>query len=138
MGKKEVESGECQPEVQPARLIFDHIPSVVNQLVQGFTSKKWSSHIEPVPIPSKKEVVDLVQEAQQILFPGYFSSMMLSPASLEYHLGEKVTIARRSPERQSLIPAVPRLPVQPLRQRLKRRWWSTNYSESPCHCLAIG
>ena len=100
MGKKEVEAGECQSDVQPARLIFDHIPSVVNQLVDGFTSKKWSSHIEPVPIPSKKEVVDLVQDAQQILFPGYFSTMMLSPASLEYHLGEKVTIFYENLTRQ--------------------------------------
>ena len=92
MGKKELNTGECQSAIQATPLQFDYIPSVVGQLVEGFTSKKWSSHIEPVPIPSKQEVVDLVLQAQRILFPGYFTSMMLSPSSLEYHLGQNLTL----------------------------------------------
>jgi serine O-acetyltransferase len=72
--------------------MFDYIPSVVKQLVDGFTSRRWSSHIEPVPIPSKEEVVDLVQQARRILFPGYFTGMKLSPSSLEYHLGRNLTV----------------------------------------------
>jgi len=100
MGKKEVDSGECNSEVQSARLVFDSIPSVVRQLVDGFTSRKWSSHIEPVPIPSKEEVVDLVQQSQRILFPGYFTEMMLSPSSLEYHLGQNLSIFYENLARQ--------------------------------------
>ncbi len=100
MGKKEVDIGQCSSEVQPARLVFDYIPAVVRELADGFTSRKWSSHIEPVPIPSKEEVVDLVQQAQRILFPGYFTDMMLSPSSLEYHLGQNLTIFYESLARQ--------------------------------------
>jgi hypothetical protein len=48
MGKKEVEAGQCSSDVQPTRLVFDYIPSVVRELADGFTSRKWSSHIEPV------------------------------------------------------------------------------------------
>ncbi|MBW1750431.1 MAG: serine acetyltransferase [Deltaproteobacteria bacterium] len=100
MGKKEVDSGECKSDVQPAGLVFDYIPSVVRQLVDGFTSKKWSSHIEPVPIPSKEEVVDLVQQARCILFPGYFTNMMLKPSSLEYHLGQNLSVFYENLARQ--------------------------------------
>ncbi len=100
MGKKEVDAGQCSSDVQPTRLVFDYIPSVVSQLAEGFTSKKWSSHIEPVPIPSKEEVVELVQQAQRILFPGYFTNMMLSPSSLEYHLGQNLNIFYESLARQ--------------------------------------
>jgi serine O-acetyltransferase len=100
MGKKEVDSGECKSDVQPAELVFDYIPSVVRQLVKGFTSKKWSSHIEPVPIPSKEEVVNLVQQARCILFPGYFTNMMLRPSSLEYHLGQNLTVFYENLARQ--------------------------------------
>ncbi len=100
MGKKEVDSGECNSEVQPAGLVFDHIPSVVRELADGFTSKKWSSHIEPVPIPSKEEVVDLVQQARRILFPGYFTNMLLKPSSLEYHLGHNLTVFYENLARQ--------------------------------------
>ena len=92
MGKNEVDSGKCNAEVRPTRLVFDSIPTVVRELADGFTSRKWSSHIEPVPIPSKEEVVDLVLQAQKILLPGYFTGMMLSPSSLEYHLGHNLNI----------------------------------------------
>jgi serine O-acetyltransferase len=91
MTKKDVESCECDVHVPPSNLELDYIPSIVKQLVDGFTSKKWSSHIEPVAIPSKKEVVDLVLQAQRIMFPGYFSSTMLNPSSLEYHVGHNLT-----------------------------------------------
>jgi serine O-acetyltransferase len=100
MGKKEVDSGTCNSDIQPARLVFDHVPDVVNQLVKGFISKKWSSHIEPVPIPSKQEVVDLVQQAQRILFPGFFTPMNLRPTSLEYHLGQNLTLFYESLAKQ--------------------------------------
>jgi serine O-acetyltransferase len=100
MGKKEVDSGQCNAEVQPIRLQADIIPEVVRELAQGFTSRRWSSHIEPVPIPSKEEVVDLVLQAQRILFPGYFSNMMLSSSSLEYHLGQNLNIFYENLARQ--------------------------------------
>jgi serine O-acetyltransferase len=92
MKKKDVDACECDAHVPPSKLELDYIPSIVKQLAEGFTSGKWSSHIEPVAIPSKKEVVDLVLQAQRIMFPGYFSSTMLSPSSLEYHLGHNLTI----------------------------------------------
>lgn len=92
MGQKELDAGICKSTLQASPLQFDYIPSVVEQLAEGFTSKKWSSHIEPVPIPSKQEVVELVLLAQRILFPGYFTSMMLRPSSLEYHLGQNLTL----------------------------------------------
>jgi len=91
MGNKELIPGECNTDVQPAENMFSAVPPIVKQLVRGFASKKWSSHNEPVPIPSKLEVKKLIQQAQQILFPGYFSGMILSPESLEYHLGQTLS-----------------------------------------------
>ncbi|MCI5210208.1 MAG: serine acetyltransferase, partial [Candidatus Electrothrix sp. ATG2] len=89
--KKKLDDCACDQHVPPGTRELDYIPSIVNQLAEGFTSRKWSSHIEPVAIPSKKEVVDLVQQARRIMFPGYFSSTMLNPSSLEYHLGHHLT-----------------------------------------------
>ncbi len=100
MKKKDIDDCECDSHVPPGIRELDYIPSIVNQLAEGFTSKKWSSHIEPVAIPSKKEVVDLVLQAQRIMFPGYFSSTMLNPSSLEYHLGHNLTNLYRNLSRQ--------------------------------------
>ena len=100
MGKKERDTGQCNAEVQTTRLEFDAIPGVAGELVKGFTEGRWSSHIEPVPIPSKEEVVGLVQQIRQILFPGYFTKMRLSPSNLEYHLGQTLNVFHENLTRQ--------------------------------------
>jgi len=91
MEKKDTLSSEYKTEVQPAESHFSAVPPIVKKLSDGFASEKWSSHKEPVPIPSKHEVKKLVLQAQQILFPGYFTSMTLSSESLEYHLGQMLS-----------------------------------------------
>ncbi|MDW7771290.1 MAG: serine acetyltransferase [Desulfobulbaceae bacterium] len=91
MGKKEIISGECNTDVQPAQTNFESVPAIVKKLVHGFRTKKWSSHNEPVPIPSKHEVKKIILQAQQILFPGYFSGMILGQEGLEYHLGQTLS-----------------------------------------------
>lgn len=91
LGKKEGVAPECATEVQPGEGHASVVPPIVRELMQGFTSKKWSSHNEPVPIPSKSEIEKLVRQAQQILFPGYFTGRVLSSESLEYHLGQTLS-----------------------------------------------
>ncbi|WPD23194.1 MAG: serine acetyltransferase [Candidatus Electrothrix scaldis] len=100
MSFKDEESCGCEGHRQTVTLEDDYIPSIVSQLTEGFTSKRWSCHIEPVAIPTKKEVVDLVLQAQRVMFPGYFSSTMLNSSSLEYHLGHNLTIFFRNLNRQ--------------------------------------
>ncbi len=86
-----VEPCTCSSDIQPSTLESDVIPAVVQRMTEGFTARRWSSHIEPVEIPSKQEIVDLILQAQRLLFPGYFSSTMLNPSSLEYHIGHNLT-----------------------------------------------
>ncbi len=100
MSKKEVLSGECNTEFQPAENMYSTVPPIVKKLVRGFASKKWSSHNEPVPIPSKSEIEKLLHQAQQILFPGYFTGMILSAESLEYHLGQTLSMFYENLARQ--------------------------------------
>jgi serine O-acetyltransferase len=91
MSKKNIISGECNTDVQPTESHFSAVPPIVKKLSQGFSSNTWSSHKEPVPIPSKHEVKKLLLQAQQILFPGYFTGMILSSESLEYYLGQMLS-----------------------------------------------
>lgn len=100
MGSKEFIPSECRPDVSTDGNRFSTVPPIVRQLTRGFASKKWSSHNEPVPIPSKQEVEKLVQQAQQILFPGYFTEMILSAENLEYHLGQTLSIFYENLARQ--------------------------------------
>ncbi len=79
----------------------DFIPSVVRRMTDGFLSRRWSSHIEPVEIPSRRETIDLILQAQRILFPGYFGESALSqPSSLEYNLGHSLTLFHKNASHQ--------------------------------------
>jgi serine O-acetyltransferase len=100
IGDKEFISSECSPGALPEKNRFSTVPPIVGQLMRGFAAKKWSSHNEPVPIPSKQEIEKLVQQAQQILFPGYFTGMTLSAENLEYHLGQTLSIFYENLARQ--------------------------------------
>ena len=92
MGQKEVLAGSCGSESIAANAVRNPIPAVVARLSEGFKSGSWASHIEPVPIPSKNEVIDLIELLQRILFPGFFSTVILRPENLEYHLGQQVSL----------------------------------------------
>ena len=92
MGKKEQEAGTCNAETRPQRINYNRIPTVVDELCAMFRTGGRTSHIEPVPIPSKSGVVEMVRQLQQVLFPGYFSDDILTPENLHYHLGQKVSV----------------------------------------------
>lgn len=92
MGQKEVLAGSCASETVSAVAVRNPIPEVVSALSKGFKHGRWASHIEPVPIPSKNAVIDLIEQLQRILFPGFFSPVILRPENLEYHLGQQVSL----------------------------------------------
>ena len=92
MGQKEIQEGSCGTEAVAAITVRNPIPGVVDALSKGFKHGRWASHIEPVPIPSKSAVIDLIEQLQRILFPGFFSPVILRPENLEYHLGQQVSL----------------------------------------------
>ncbi|WP_310599901.1 serine acetyltransferase [Desulfobulbus sp.] len=92
MGKQDILASSCRTESVSAERVGSPIPGAVADLADGFKSGRWASHIEPVPIPSKHEVVALIEQAQRILFPGFFSPEILRPESLEYHLGQQLSL----------------------------------------------
>ncbi len=100
MGKQERELGACASGIEPDNIRFDRIPEVVADLCAMYRSGGRTSHIEPVPIPSKEGIIDLIHDLQQILFPGYFTDMILTPANLEYHLGQKISVLYEKLARQ--------------------------------------
>lgn len=88
-----IRNEECRLNVDPevseeqARVI----PQVVDRLVAGCGLADSFEHVSPVPIPDKDEVVEVIEIARRILFPGYFSLDRISRTSLTYNLGQEVT-----------------------------------------------
>ncbi len=91
MGSKELLDGTCNIDHSIVNRLDNPIPKTVSALSEGFKSGRWASHIEPIPIPLKQEVIGLIVQAQRILFPGFFAEQILRPENLEYYLGQQVS-----------------------------------------------
>ncbi len=82
---------KCIEEIPGAVPLFSRIPGVVKELVDACNRHQCFDHIGSAPIPTHEAVVDIIHRARRILFPGYFSQASLSPANLEYYLGQETT-----------------------------------------------
>ena len=91
-----------QPTLKSLSTICDHIhlssssqhdkvPAVVKRLLNSWYSKDCFEHISPVAIPSHEKIIEIVQQARRILFPGYFTKTRLHAANFEYYIGKETT-----------------------------------------------
>lgn len=67
------------------------VPGVVDQLLSSWSTKECYEHISPVSMPSQDKVIDIVEHAKKILFPGYFTKTKLHASNLEYYIGKATT-----------------------------------------------
>jgi serine O-acetyltransferase len=69
----------------------DKVPNVVTELLSSWSTKECYEHISPVSIPSQEKIIEIVEQARRILFPGFFSHTKLHASNLEYYIGKKTT-----------------------------------------------
>ena len=69
----------------------DKVPAIVNRLLSSWQAKECFEHISPVAIPSYDQIIDIVDQARRIFFPGYFTKTRLHAANLEYYVGKETT-----------------------------------------------
>ena len=68
----------------------EDLPKVVQALVASCQDSQFA-HVNPAPIPTRHEVVKILDLLRCIIFPGYFDRLRLEPLNLEYRLGQDVT-----------------------------------------------
>lgn len=69
----------------------DKVPKVVTELLSSWSTKECYEHISPVSIPSQQKIIEIVEQARRILFPGFFSHTKLHASNLQYYIGKKTT-----------------------------------------------
>jgi serine O-acetyltransferase len=68
----------------------DRLRSVVTEMVRSCEEEKTVDHVGAALIPSKDEIIRILNVLQDVLFPGYFGRQELTRATVEYHLGHEV------------------------------------------------
>ena len=82
---------QCNAEIAKTRKFREEIPDVVNQLILTCGREDCFDHVSPEPIPSKDAIIQLIERARRILFPGYFIPLRLDEVNLGYYFGQEVT-----------------------------------------------
>ncbi len=82
---------ECRHDAKYSSCLHDRVPSVVKKLVASWQTDDCFDHVGPVPIPSHREMINIIYQIRQILFPGYFTKTKLHASNLEYYIGKETS-----------------------------------------------
>jgi serine O-acetyltransferase len=82
---------QCRTDIRNARRFREEIPSIVDQLVSSCNREDCFDHIGPEPIPSREAIIDILQRASHILYPGYFIRTRVDQVNVGYYFGQEVT-----------------------------------------------
>jgi len=61
--------------------LYQDIPPVVKKLAASCSRHGCFDHLGSIPIPTYEKVVQIINQARRILFPGYFSTTAINPAN---------------------------------------------------------
>ena len=81
----------CKVEIEAAKQFRQEIPQIVESLVKSCNTENCFDHVGLDPLPSKESVIEIIQRACRILYPGYFTRTRIDKVNLVYYLGQEVT-----------------------------------------------
>jgi len=67
------------------------VPKLVDQIMANYEKFGGMDHLEGRDLPSKKIVIEVLEDLLTILFPGYLGDSEITKANIRYHLGTKLT-----------------------------------------------
>jgi len=67
------------------------VPKLVDQIMANYEKFGGMDHLEGRDLPSKKVVIEVLEDLLTILFPGYLGDSEITKANIRYHLGTKLT-----------------------------------------------
>lgn len=91
MFQKNIDNSQCADDAENISHLYEDIPPVVKKLANSCKQHGCFDHLGSIPIPTYEKMVQIINQARRILFPGYFSPTAINPANLEYCLGQETT-----------------------------------------------
>ena len=82
---------QCESDEEAIQQFREVIPAIVDELVLTCDREDCFDHVNPEPIPSKQSIIDLIEQARRLLFPGYFIPRRVDGTNIRYFLGQEAT-----------------------------------------------
>ena len=67
------------------------VPQLVDDILVNYAKFGGMDHLEGRDLPSKKVVIEVLEDLFTVLFPGYLGDSEITKANIRYHLGTKLT-----------------------------------------------
>jgi len=67
------------------------LPLLVDEILNNYQKFGGMDHLEGKDLPSKKVVVEVLEDLITVLFPGYLGTEEITKANIKYHLGKTLT-----------------------------------------------
>lgn len=91
MNDKNTLKDKCTAERLEVASVKYKLPEITDNIIESCNNPDCFTHIDYEPIPSRGDVVKIINRSMEILFPGYFSRKPLDPINLKYRIGESLS-----------------------------------------------
>jgi serine O-acetyltransferase len=81
----------CKVEVASTEGLRQEIPRVVEELVLSCEREDCFDHVSLEQLPSRDALIDILERARRILYPGYFFISRVDRMNLGYYFGQEAT-----------------------------------------------
>jgi serine O-acetyltransferase len=71
--------------------VEEGLPLLVDEIMANYRTFGGMDHLEGKDLPSKKIVIEVLEDLYTILFPGYLGKAEITKANIKYHLGSTLT-----------------------------------------------
>jgi serine O-acetyltransferase len=80
------------PELENHTEVFtkDSLPAITGRIVETYEECGAIHHLGHLPLPSYREVVDILADLREILYPGYGRRQNLHLGNVAYHVGDLI------------------------------------------------
>jgi serine O-acetyltransferase len=82
----------CKANFESRTSFREHLPRVVESIIESCRDKECFEHINAERIPSRQAVIQTIEQLREILFPGYFSKEKIDPNNLRYQVGRSTDV----------------------------------------------
>ncbi len=82
---------DCRYEANAAVAYRDKLRALSETIISDCAAADCHTHVGYEPIPSREAVVEIIETARELLFPGFFSRTRIDPVNSRFVLGQVIT-----------------------------------------------
>ena len=88
MVERAIKGDACKTGKHNLSQYRSQLPRIAEEIIETCNDRECYTHVDYEPIPSRENVIEIIDRLKEIIFPGYFTRGKLDPVNLRYSLGE--------------------------------------------------